>query len=206
MRTIAGAQLERLLDGGEPLDAGPPPGEARPLDLLLERVVSHLNQAIARSFDHGDPEEPVALARLACAVGEDGPHAELMAAVLGLLDRYEDGLAPPPPGSRYPEARAPADRRDLDRADARRAAARPARGHRADARRGRVGPRRRGAGPRDLHGLDANAPAGPWKLFHAPLVSSQDYSRGMRGLIVALTVLLLAAARRRGRRRSTSSA
>jgi uncharacterized protein len=104
VHTIAGAQLERLLDGREPLDAGPPPGDSRPLDPLLERVVSHLNQAIARSFDHGDPEEPVALARLSCAVGEEGPHAELMAAVLGLLDHYEDGLAPPAPGGRYPEA------------------------------------------------------------------------------------------------------
>jgi hypothetical protein len=104
VRTLAGAQLERLLDGGEPIDAGPPPGEAPPLDLLLERVVSHLNQAIARTFDHGDPEEPIALTRLACAVGEDGPHAELMGAVLGLLDQYEDGLAPPPSGGRYPEA------------------------------------------------------------------------------------------------------
>jgi hypothetical protein len=104
IRAIAGAQLERLLDGGDPLDAGPPPGEAVPLAPLLERVVSHLNQAIGRSFDHGDPEEPVALARLACAVGADGPHAELMGAVLGLLDEYEDGLAEARPGDRYPDA------------------------------------------------------------------------------------------------------
>jgi len=103
VRTLAGAQLERVLDGGEPLDAGPPPGVARPLDLLLERTVSHLNQAIARTFDHGDPEEPVALARLACAVGEDGPHAELFAALLGLLDRYDEMLEPASPGERYPE-------------------------------------------------------------------------------------------------------
>jgi uncharacterized protein len=104
LRTVAGAQLERLLDGAEPLDAGAPPGDPPLLDPLLERVVSHLNQAIARSFDHGDPEEPVALARLACAVGEDGPHAELMGAVIGLLDQYEDSLEPIPPGGRYPEA------------------------------------------------------------------------------------------------------
>jgi hypothetical protein len=102
--TLAGAQMQRILDGDEPLDAGPPPGDVRPLDLLLERTVSHLNQAIARSFDHGDPEEPVALARLACAEGEDGPHAELFAAVLGLLDRYDAMLAPAPPGGRYPDA------------------------------------------------------------------------------------------------------
>ncbi len=104
VRAIAGAQLERILDGDEPIDAGPPPGNTRPFDLLLERTVSHLNQAIARSFDHGDPEEPVALARLACAVGEDGPHADLFAAVLGLLDRYEAMLGPAPPGGRFPEA------------------------------------------------------------------------------------------------------
>jgi uncharacterized protein len=104
VRVIAGAQIERLLDGGEPLDAGPPPGPAPALSPLVERVVSHLNQAIARTFGHGDPEEPVALARLSCAVGEEGPHAELMAAVLGLLDRYEQELAPAPPGGRFPEA------------------------------------------------------------------------------------------------------
>ena len=104
IRSIAGAQLERLLDGGEPLDAGPPPGTPPPLDPLLERVVSHLNQAISRTFDRGDPGEPIALSRLACAVGEDGPHAEVMGAVLGLLDQYEAGLAPPPSGGRFPEA------------------------------------------------------------------------------------------------------
>ena len=127
VRTIAGAQIERLLDGGEPLDAGPAPGARAALDPLLERVVSHLNQAIARTFGHGDPEEPVALSRLACAVGEEGPHAELMAAVLGLLDHYEEELAPAPPGGRLPRGAAPAGGRDHDRPHARRAAARPAR-------------------------------------------------------------------------------
>src|ERR687895_1864060 len=48
VRSIAGDQLERLLDGGEPLDAGPPPRETRPLHPLPQRAVSHLNQAIAR--------------------------------------------------------------------------------------------------------------------------------------------------------------
>jgi predicted TIM-barrel fold metal-dependent hydrolase len=92
LRSIAGAQLVRLLDGEEPGDAGPPPRAARPLDPLLERAVAHLIQAIGRRFGGGDPEEPVALARLACAVGDDGPHADVFAAVLELLDRYE-GIA-----------------------------------------------------------------------------------------------------------------
>ena len=104
LRSIAGGQLERILDGAEPEPAGPPPGAPRPLDPLLERTVSHLNQAVARMLARSDPEEPVALARLACAVGEDGPHAELLAAVLELLDLYEEHLEPPPPGVRFPEA------------------------------------------------------------------------------------------------------
>jgi predicted TIM-barrel fold metal-dependent hydrolase len=103
VRAIAGAQVERVLGGGEPIDAGPAPGTTAPLDVLLERTVSHLNQAIARSFDHGNPEEPVGLARLACAVGEEGPHADLFAAVLGLLDVYEEMLDLPRPGERYPD-------------------------------------------------------------------------------------------------------
>jgi hypothetical protein len=104
LRSIGGAQLERILAGAEPEPAGPPDPPTRPLDPLLERTVSHLNQAIGRSFGRGDATEPVALARLACAVGEDGPHAELFAAVLGLLDLYEEHLEPPRPGMRYPEA------------------------------------------------------------------------------------------------------
>ena len=104
LRSIAGAQLERILTGADSEPAGRPPRPSEPLDPLLERTVSHLNQAIGRSFDHGDPEEPVALARLACAVGEDGPHAEVFAAVLEVLDLYERHLAPPPPDMRFPEA------------------------------------------------------------------------------------------------------
>jgi uncharacterized protein len=104
LRSIAGDQLARILESEEPEPAGPPPPLVHPLDPLLERTVSHLNQAIGRSFDRGDPTEPVALARLACAVGDDGPHAELFAAVLELLDLYEQHLAPPPEGTRYPEA------------------------------------------------------------------------------------------------------
>ena len=39
-----------------------------------------------------------------CAVGTDGPHADVFAAVLEELDRYEAELAPPPPGQRFPVA------------------------------------------------------------------------------------------------------
>src|SRR3954471_22891361 len=59
IRTIAGAQMERLLDGGDPIDAGPAPGRpTQPQDILLERVVTHLTSAIGRMFGGGDPDEP----------------------------------------------------------------------------------------------------------------------------------------------------
>jgi predicted TIM-barrel fold metal-dependent hydrolase len=105
IRAIAGRQIERLLDGGEPIDAGPPPGRARPIDPLLERVVSHSAQAIARMFGQGDPSEPVALAKLACGVGEDGgSYTPVFAAVLDLLETYEDNIGAVPEGQRIPPA------------------------------------------------------------------------------------------------------
>jgi uncharacterized protein len=104
LRSIAGAQLARLLAGEEPLDAGPPPLAPRVLDPLLERAVAHLTQALGRLFARADPEEPVALARLACAVGEDGPHADVFAAVLEQLDLFEEHLAPPVDGRPIPAA------------------------------------------------------------------------------------------------------
>jgi hypothetical protein len=104
LRWIAGGQMQRLLDGEDPVDAGPAPGVARPIDPLLERVVSHSAQAIARTFGQGDPSEPVALTKLACGVGEDGAHADVFAAVLGLLEAYEEHLGDVPAGQRIPPA------------------------------------------------------------------------------------------------------
>jgi predicted TIM-barrel fold metal-dependent hydrolase len=104
LRGVLGGQLERVLDGEEPLDLGPPPAEPRAIHPLLERVVMHLTATIARAFVQADHVEALGLARLACAVGEDGPHAEVHADVLELLDLFEEELAPPPPGRPFPAA------------------------------------------------------------------------------------------------------
>jgi len=105
VRGVAGGQLERILAGEPPADLGPPPGPPeRALDPLLERVVTHLTTALGRAFAQADYAESIGLARLACAVGADHPHAAHFAAVLELLDLFEAHLGPPPDGRPIPPA------------------------------------------------------------------------------------------------------
>ena len=60
---------------------------------------------MGRAFARADPEEPIALARLACAVGTDQECAPVCAAVLELLDLYEAHKhEPPPDGQPIPPA------------------------------------------------------------------------------------------------------
>jgi predicted TIM-barrel fold metal-dependent hydrolase len=102
LQLVAGGQLERLLTGQEPADGGPPPNRVAAVPPLAERVVSHLISAMGRAFGGGDPSEPLAIARLACAVGEDDPHHAHFSSVLRLLDLFEEHLAPPEDGRPYP--------------------------------------------------------------------------------------------------------
>jgi predicted TIM-barrel fold metal-dependent hydrolase len=104
VRLVAGEQIERLVSGQEPADGGAPPGLERAVHPLAERVVTHLVAGLGRMFAGGDPEEPVALARLACAVGEDDPHAAHFASVLRLLDLFAEHLRPPEDGHPIPPA------------------------------------------------------------------------------------------------------
>jgi hypothetical protein len=68
-------------------------------------LVTHLIAAMARGFARTDPEESVALSRLACAVGEESPDAPVFAAVLELLDLYAAHRDEPPDGNRpFPPA------------------------------------------------------------------------------------------------------
>src|SRR5215213_6926004 len=105
LRGMAGGTIARALAGERPQDLGLPPGAPRaPLDLLLERVVTNLCGAFTRLAAQTDPTESVALARLGCAVGADGPLAQVHAAVLEQLDRCEGELAPTPAGLPLPTA------------------------------------------------------------------------------------------------------
>ena len=105
VRSIAGGQMARLLEGEPGADAGPPPRLVRPLDPHLERVVTHLVTAMGRAFARTDPEEAIALARLSCAVGPDEECAPVCAAVLALLDLYAEHIHEPPSDGRpFPPA------------------------------------------------------------------------------------------------------
>ena len=105
IRGVMGEQARRVLDREDPLDLGPPPGAPqRALDPLLERVVAHLTTVMGRAFVRADFAEPLALARLACAVGDDAPQAEVCAAVLDLLDTFDANMGPPVDGRPIPPA------------------------------------------------------------------------------------------------------
>jgi predicted TIM-barrel fold metal-dependent hydrolase len=88
---IAGAQLERLLAGDEPLDAGPPPApKATAPDPLLERVATFLTASLGALLPGLDAPEALGLARLACDVPDDHPRAALFRSIATLLDLKQD--------------------------------------------------------------------------------------------------------------------
>lgn len=94
VRSVAGEQLERLLAREDPLDLGPAPGpDAARADPLLERVYAFLLSSIGQMFHGIEPTETLALAALACEVGDEAPQAHVCQAILTLLDersRWED--------------------------------------------------------------------------------------------------------------------
>jgi uncharacterized protein len=91
LRAIAGGQLERLLDGKDPLDLGPPVhGGGGGPSILLERVNAMLLLGVSRMLLGDSGYEPLALARLACDIGvDDAPETEVCRSVLALLELLE---------------------------------------------------------------------------------------------------------------------
>ena len=101
LRSVAGAQAERLVAGEEPLDLGPAPGEgALAVDPLLDRVYAFLLTAIGQMLRGQEPEEALQLAGLACEVGDDAPQAPVCRAILGLIEAR--GRHRPSPHERPP--------------------------------------------------------------------------------------------------------
>lgn len=106
LRAIAGGQLERLLDGKDPLDLGPPiAGRRAAPSILLERVNAMLLLGVSRMLLGDSGYEPLALARLACDIGvDDAPETQVCRSVLSLLTlqdssaREGEGFAAPGAG------------------------------------------------------------------------------------------------------------
>jgi hypothetical protein len=76
LQSIAGGQLQRIVDGEEPADFGPAPGGGGlgPRDLARERAISYLATACYTIYRGNDPVEPLSLALLAVRY-MDGPDA-----------------------------------------------------------------------------------------------------------------------------------
>jgi predicted TIM-barrel fold metal-dependent hydrolase len=90
-RSVLGEQAARIVAGDAPLDLGPAPGPvgAQRVDILLERVQNFLVSGFSRIIGGDSGEESIALARLACEVGDDAPQAEHARSILALLDRHD---------------------------------------------------------------------------------------------------------------------
>jgi hypothetical protein len=103
IRSITSEQALRIAAGAPLEPAGAPVGEQeRAPHLLLDRVASFLLLSAISAMRGGDPTEPLALARLACDVPAEIDDAPVFAAILQLLNLYEE----------Y-NAKAPDDRRRL---------------------------------------------------------------------------------------------
>jgi uncharacterized protein len=92
LHSVLGRQIQRLLAGEEPLDLGPALGTHMvESDLLLERVATSLVFGMGGAFAGVTPlaSEAIALARLACEVGDEAPEAEVCRSVLAALEVVE---------------------------------------------------------------------------------------------------------------------
>jgi hypothetical protein len=102
LRSIAGGQIERVLDGVELEGHDRPPGESTPISAHLERVVSHLVAAIGQLIMLSDPSEVISLARLSCDVSADDPDKPLLDRILALIDESRRLAETEPKELRFP--------------------------------------------------------------------------------------------------------
>ena len=90
IRSIASEQSLRIADGAPLEPAGPAVGEQEHAPhVLLDRVFAFLLLATISAMRGGDPTEPLALARLACDVPDEIDDAPIFAAIVRLLDVFD---------------------------------------------------------------------------------------------------------------------
>ena len=82
IRSVAGGQLQRLVDREEPADVGAPrSAERRDVGPLLEILTSNLLASLEATQRGESPGDPLMVARRGCDVPADDPDAEVVAAV-----------------------------------------------------------------------------------------------------------------------------
>ena len=87
IRSVCGAQLERLLATEEPADLGRAPGASRlPSDMILERVYLYLMAGLSRLIVGAAAEDVIGLARLSCKVDGDAPESATCETIAALID------------------------------------------------------------------------------------------------------------------------
>ncbi|MGY2873668.1 uncharacterized protein ACVW00_000858 [Marmoricola sp. URHA0025 HA25] len=91
IRSVAGGQLQRLIDREPALDVGPPPtAERQHPGPLLEILSSNLLVAL-EPLQRGDsPGVPLTVARRACDVVGDAREAEVIGSVARLIELYDE--------------------------------------------------------------------------------------------------------------------
>ncbi|WP_022928798.1 amidohydrolase family protein [Patulibacter americanus] len=100
LRSIAGAQLDRVVRGEDPIELGPAPGIAAlgPRFLQGERVASYVAIALQLAFHGQDATEALSLARSGAQATDTGEAGALLRVVDGLLERTQAAVAAAPPG------------------------------------------------------------------------------------------------------------
>jgi predicted TIM-barrel fold metal-dependent hydrolase len=94
IRLVFGGQIARVVAGEDAADAGPAPGSGSlDRDPLLDRVHSFLVASLGQMLNGLDATETLALALLACEVGDGAPQAEPCSTVLRILELRERQVA-----------------------------------------------------------------------------------------------------------------
>ncbi|HEV2820830.1 MAG TPA: amidohydrolase family protein [Solirubrobacteraceae bacterium] len=102
LAAIAGGQLERILAGEAPLDLGPPPGPPPAPRIEARRALAYLTAATQMAFLQADPDEALALARLACQHVDDDPVLDAVDGFCAAAQRALTSREPDPEQERWP--------------------------------------------------------------------------------------------------------
>jgi uncharacterized protein len=91
VRSVAGGQLQRLVDREEPADLGAPPTQERQVPgPLLEILSSNLLIALESMQRGHSPGNPLTVARRACDVATDDADADVIHSVARLITLYDE--------------------------------------------------------------------------------------------------------------------